>query len=108
MNKIAIIFLLFITNNIFSAEPSASIKSNIINEIENNGFVSKAAFGNDVVGGDSSYRIFWIWMPKLKDKDYNSIAKYFCPVFKKNGLSGILVSIKKNNSYDTLGRGSCR
>ena len=81
MNKIVIIFLLFITNNIFSAEPSASVKSNIINEIENNGLVSKAAFGNDVVGGDSSYSIFWIWMPKLKDKDYNSIAKFFLSSF---------------------------
>ncbi len=96
----------YVENN--AAEPSASVKSNIILEIENNGLVSKAAFANDVVGGNSSYSIFWIWMPKLKDKDYDSIAKFFCPVFKKNGLSGILVSIKKNNSYDTLGRGRCR
>ena len=33
---------------------------------------------------------------------------YFCPVFKVNGLSGITVSIKKNGTYNTLGRAYCR
>ena len=87
---------------------SQSTKNNIINTIESNAMVSKAKFGHDEVGGDSSYTIFWIWMPKISGKDYNAIADYFCPVFKVNGLSGITVSIKKNDSYNTLGRAYCR
>ena len=87
---------------------SESTKNNIINTIENNAMVSKAKFGHDEVGGDSSYTIFWIWMPEISGKDYNAIADYFCPVFKVNGLSGIVVSIKKSGSYSTLGRGYCR
>ena len=108
MKTFTLIFLLLITNNVFSAEPSSSIKNNIINEIENYEVVSKAAFGNDVVGGDSAYDIFWIWMPKLNNQDYDAIAQFFCPIFKKNGLSKKTVSIKKNNSYETLGRAYCR
>ena len=87
---------------------SESTKNNIINTIENNAMVSKAKFGHDEVGGDSSYTIFWIWMPEISGKDYNAIADYFCPVFKVNGLSGIIVSIKKNGTYNTLGRAYCR
>ena len=87
---------------------SESTKNNIINTIENNAMVSKAKFGHDEVGGDSSYTIFWIWMPEISGKDYNAIADYFCPVFKVNGLSGITVSIKKSGTYSTLGRASCR
>ena len=87
---------------------SESTKNNIINTIENNAMVSKAKFGHDEVGGDSSYTIFWIWMPEISGKDYNAIADYFCPVFKVNGLSGITVSIKKSGIYNTLGRGYCR
>ena len=37
---------------------SESTKNNIINTIENNAMVSKAKFGHDEVGGDSSYTIF--------------------------------------------------
>ena len=70
--------------------------------------VSKAKFGHDEVGGDSSYTIFWIWMTEISGKDYNAIADYFCPVFKVNGLSGITVSIKKSGTYNTLGRAYCR
>ena len=87
---------------------SESTKNNIINTIENNAMVSKAKFGHDEVGGDSSYTIFWIWMPEISGKDYNAIADYFCPVFKVNGLSGITVSIKKSGTYNTLGRAYCR
>ena len=79
-----------------------------INTIESNAMVSKAKFGHDEVGGDSSYTIFWIWMPEISGKDYNAIADYFCPVFKVNGLGGITVSIKKNATYNTLGRAYCR
>ena len=86
---------------------SESTKNNIINTIENNAMVSKAKFGHDEVGGDSSYTIFWIWMPEISGKDYNAIADYFCPVFKVNGLSGITVSIKKSGTYNTLGRAYC-
>ena len=64
---------------------SQSTKNNIINTIESNAMVSKAKFGHDEVGGDSSYTIFWIWMPEISGKDYNAIADYFCPVFKVNG-----------------------
>ena len=52
---------------------SESTKNNIINTIENNAMVSKAKFGHDEVGGDSSYTIFWIWMPEISGKDYNAI-----------------------------------
>ena len=47
-------------------------------------------------------------MPEIGGKNYDSIAEFFCPIFKQNGLSEIVVSIKKNNSYKTLGRGYCR
>ena len=91
-----------------AAALSQSTKNNIINTIESNAMVSKAKFGHDEVGGDSSYTIFWIWMPEISGKDYNAIADYFCPVFKVNGLGGITVSIKKNGTYNTLGRSYCR
>ena len=87
---------------------SQSTKNNIINTIKNNGMVTKAKFGHDEVGGDPSYKIFWIWMPDVSGKNYNAIAEYFCPVFKVNGLSKIVVSIKKSGTYSTLGRGYCR
>ena len=106
--KLILSLLLLIPSLSWGAEPSSSTKAKIIMSIENNQMVSKAAFGNDVVGGDSAYEIFWIWMPEISGKDYDSIAEFFCPVFKQNGLSGIVVSIKKNNSYDTLGRGYCK
>ena len=108
MRLILIISFILLSNKIFSAEPSTLVKNQIINEIEGYELVSRAAFGNDVVGGDSSYDIFWIWMPKLNNKDYDAIAEFFCPIFKKNGLSKKTVSIKKNNSYETLGRAYCR
>ena len=87
---------------------STSTKNNIINTIERNALVTKARFGHDVVGGNSAYDIFWIWMPKISGKDYDAIANYFCPVFKSNGLRNIVISIKENGSYSTLGRASCR
>ena len=62
--------------------------------IENNQMISIAAFGNDAVSGDSAYEIFWVWMPEIKGKDYDSIAEFVSPVFKQNGLSGIVASIK--------------
>tara|TARA_Y100000768_G_C23824440_1_gene608160 strand:- start:520 stop:846 length:327 start_codon:yes stop_codon:yes gene_type:complete len=108
MRLILIISLTLLSNKIFSAEPSNSIKNKIINEIEEYEVVSRAAFGNDVVGGDSAYDIFWIWMPKVNKQDYDSIAEFFCPILKKNGLSKKTISIKKNNSYETLGRAYCR
>ena len=106
--KTLVALLLLISSLSWSGEPLSSTKAKIIMSIENNQMVSKAAFGNDVVGGDSAYEIFWVWMPEIKGKDYDSIAEFFCPVFKQNGLSGIVVSIKRNNSYDNLGRGYCR
>lgn len=108
MRLILIISFILLSNKIFSAEPSNSIKNKIINEIEEYEVVSRAAFGNDVVGGDSAYDIFWIWMPKVNKQDYDSIAEFFCPILKKNGLSKKTISIKKNNSYETLGRAYCR
>ena len=101
------VFLGLLWCNVGFALPE-STKNNIINTIERNSMVSKAKFGHDEVGGDSSYTIFWIWMPKISGKDYNAIADYFCPVFKVNGLSGITVSIKKSGTYNTLGRAYCR
>ncbi len=87
---------------------TTSLKNKIISTIESNGMVTKAKFGHDEVGGDPSYGIFWIWMRKDSSKDYDAIANHFCPVFKTNGLSKIVVSIKKSGTYDTLGRGYCR
>ena len=87
---------------------SVTTKNNIINAIESNAMVVKAKFGHDEVGGDPSYKIFWIWMPDVSGKNYNAIEEYFCPVFKVNDLSKIVISIKKNGTYSTLGRGYCR
>ena len=87
---------------------SESIKNNIINTIENNHMVTKAKFGHDEVGGDSSYTIFWIWMLEIHWKDYDAIADSFCPVLKVNGLNGITISIKQRDTYNTLGRAYCR
>ena len=78
------------------------------NKINNIKDLQILEFGHDEVGGDSSYTIFWIWTPEISGKDYNAIADYFCPVFKVNGLGGITVSIKKNGTYNTLGRAYCR
>ena len=102
---IVVVGLLFSQN---SFALSDNIKNNIINAIESNDMVTKAKFGHDEVGGDPNYKIFWIWMPDVSGKNYNAIAEYFCPVFKVNGLSKIVVSIKKSGSYSTLGRGYCR
>ena len=101
-----VVLSLFCCNVVFAL--SESIKKNIINEIENNSMVSKAKFGHDEVGGDPGYEIFWIWMPDVSGKNYNAIAEYFCPVFKVNGLSKIVISIKKKGTYSTLGRGYCK
>ena len=104
---LVVVFLSLLLNNVGFAL-SDTIKNKIINAIESNAMVSKAKFGHDEVGGDPNYKIFWIWMPDVSSKNYNAIAEYFCPVFKVNGLSKIVVSIKKNGSYSTLGRGYCR
>ena len=103
---VVVVLNLLLSNVAFAL--SDNIKNNIINAIESNAMVTKAKFGHDEVGGDPNYKIFWIWMPDVSGKNYNAIAEYFCPVFKVNGLSKIVVSIKKNGSYSTLGRGYCR
>ena len=64
--KTLLALLLLISSLSWSGEPSSSTKAKIIMSIENNQMVSKAAFGNDVVGGDSAYEIFWVWMPEIK------------------------------------------
>ena len=87
-------------------ELDSSLKNKIISTIEKNEMVDRAIFGQDEVGW-GGYDIFWIFMPKISGKDYDSIAEFFCPVFKTNGLSKIVVSIKKSGTYDTLGRGYC-
>ena len=96
--------LTFTSSNLFALD--SSIKNKIINTIEKNEMVDRAIFGQDEVGW-GGYDIFWIFMPKISGKDYDSIAEFFCPAFKTNGLSKIVVSIKKSGTYDTLGRGYC-
>ena len=115
MKKLLVIVVLglLLSGNAYSAnlkplDKYVATKNKIINAIENNAMVTKAKFGHDEVGGDPSYKIFWIWMPDVSGKNYNAIAEYFCPVFKVNGLSKIVISIKKNGTYSTLGRGYCR
>ena len=101
---IIICVLTFTSSNLFALETST--KNKIINAIEKNKMVDRAIFGHDEVGW-GGYGIFWIFMSKESGKDYDSIAEFFCPVFKTNGLNDILVSIKKSGSYDTIGRGYC-
>lgn len=85
-----------------------ALKQQVITVIEANELVSKAAFGHDEVGMDAGYKIFWIWMPALQGKNYDAIANHFCIVFTARDLGGIVVSIKKNGTLETLGRAGCR
>lgn len=87
---------------------SKSVRDEIVASVQANEMVSKAIFGHDEVGGDSNYTLLWVWMSGATGKDYNAVARHFCSVFKTRGIRGATVSIKRNGSYDTLGRGSCR
>jgi len=95
-------------NNATRVVPSKTIREGIVKTVELNKLVSKAAFSHDVVGGDSRYTLLWVWMSGAAGKDYDAIARHFCSVFKVRNVKGATVSIKKNGSYDTLGRGYCR
>lgn len=87
---------------------SKSVRDEIIQTVQANKLVSRAAFGHDEVGGDSRYTLLWVWMSGATGKDYNAVARHFCSVFKIRRIKGAAVSIKRNGSYDTLGRGICR
>lgn len=87
---------------------SKNIRDEIIELVQVNKLVSRAAFGHDEVGGDSRYTTLWVWMSGLDGKDYDAVARHFCSIFRARNIKGAMVSIKKNGSYDTLGRGSCR
>ena len=112
--KLLIIFcFLFLSSNVFSAEPSNSIKNKIINEIEEYEVVSRAAFGNDVVGGDSAYDIIIVLShnvrPTIKNKgsaifihcsfsDFKETAG--CVALKKRDLTLLLKNLSNKTRLD--------
>ena len=87
---------------------SKTARDETIQTVQANEMVSKAVFGHYEVGGDPSYTTLWVWMSGSTGKDYDVVARHFCSVFKKGGIRGAMVSIKRTGSCDTLGRGFCR